>query len=58
MGGSLMTKDKTKWRVATGLDCWELIRTKRGAIEVYPKKFPSRTMAEEVGKVLNGQKTK
>lgn len=53
-----MAKDKTKWRVATGLDCWELIRTKLGAIEVYPKKFPSRALAEEVGKVLNGQKTK
>lgn len=55
-----MAKDKTKWRAAIGINCWELIRTNRqtGSIEVYPKKFASRTLAEEVGKVLNGQKTK
>lgn len=51
-----MTKGKTKWRVASGLDCWEVIRTNQGTIEVYPKRFASRTLAEEAKNALNGQK--
>ena len=52
-----MAKDKTKWRAAIGINCWELIRTNRqtGSIEVYPKKFASREAAKLV---LNGQKAK
>lgn len=55
-----MAKDKTKWRAAIGINCWELIRTNRqtGSIEVYPKKFASRTLAEAAKLVLNGQKAK
>lgn len=51
-----MGKDKTKWRVAIGVDCWEVIRTRQGVIEVYPKRFASRTLAEETKNALNGQK--
>ena len=55
-----MPKNKTKWRAAIGINCWELIRTNRqtGSIEVYPKKFASRTVAEAAKLVLNSQKAK
>lgn len=53
-----MGKDKTKWRVGIGLECWEVIRTNKGKIEVFPKQFFSRAQAEEIKEALNGQKTK
>lgn len=53
-----MVKGKGKWRVAIGIGCWELIRTNRGAIEVYPRNFPSMALAKEFKAVLNGKKPK
>lgn len=53
-----MAKGKGKWRVAIGLDCWEVIRNNKGTIEVFPKQFFSRALAEKVKEALNSQKAK
>ena len=59
-GADHMANAKTNRRPATGTTCWDLLRTNRqtGSIEVYPKKFASRTVAEAAKLVLNGQKAK